>query len=260
MGDYSSLLFFTTFSQAAVGIMLLQAFRANFNARNLYAALALGILGALASLGHLGDPWICFFTIANVGSSWLSREIVMCVIFCASIIACLVYQRKWMDWLSAALGILFIYVMARVYMLPTEPDWDSVATFFYFLCASLMLGGSLLLLLDAGNGEMKNPLLSSDPIILMCVMVLSVIFAFMQMPEAGSPGRDGAMWYITLLVAGAGLVLPLVARHTAKLSSLDIAPDKAWELLGIGAVVALVWMAEFCGRASFYKSFTWFGM
>ncbi|MEJ2711545.1 MAG: dimethyl sulfoxide reductase anchor subunit, partial [Anaerolineales bacterium] len=49
-----------------------------------YALLAIGpalILGLLASLLHLGTPYIAFLSVSNLGTSWLSWEILLGVLF-----------------------------------------------------------------------------------------------------------------------------------------------------------------------------------
>lgn len=259
MGDYSSLLFFTILSQAAVGIMLMEAFRDEKHVGVYWTAAVLTALGALSSLGHLGDPWICWRTLGNLGSSWLSREIGMCIVFGASVLACIFYWRRWMVWLSAALGILFIYVMARVYMLPTEPVWHSCLTFIYFLMAAIMLGASLLLVCGKYDDASHNPLLSWLPVVLMGAMCISALTAFLRLPEIPAPAHAAQAWYIALLVAGAGVALPLIMRAEAREKAGDLAPKAGPHLCVIG-VAALIWVAEFCGRVSFYKSFAWFGM
>lgn len=256
MHDYSSLVFFTILSQAGAGMVFMQAFRKTENSRCLWISLLFLVLGALASLGHLGDPWLSWRTIANIGASWLSREIAMCLIFGASIIACIVLKQRWMMWLSAALGLVFIYVMAMVYIIPTEPAWNSSLTFFYFLLAAIMLGGSMTMVMDEFDGTIRNPLAGYEPFVLMAAMCLSVLVGFQAMPHAGSPAKASAMWYMVLLVGAAGIALPFLARHAA----LRAAPGRHANLLGILGVVSVIWAAEFCGRVSFYKNYVWFGM
>lgn len=218
MSDYFSLVIFTLLSQSAVGLMIAQAFRQGFHNSGNWLALILLALGALASLGHLGDPWLAALTVGNAGSSWLSREIVMCIVFGISILACIVMKHRWLEWLSAFVGVLFIFVMARIYMLPTEPAWNSSVTFFYFLSAGLMLGYSLMLILEQLEQKKQNPLLGFGPFVLMGVMCISVLCVFLRLPNAESPARASAIWYIVLLVAAAGMALPALVRHAAKYS------------------------------------------
>ena len=45
--------------------------------RFLYLALGMGIAGVLASLTHLGYPLNTLKTMKNLGTSWLSREILL---------------------------------------------------------------------------------------------------------------------------------------------------------------------------------------
>lgn len=255
MSDYFSLVIFTLLSQSAVGLMIAQAFRQGVHNRGNWLALILLALGALASLGHLGDPWIAALTVGNIGSSWLSREIAMCIIFGISILACIVMKRLYLQWLSAIMGVLFVFVMARIYMLPTEPAWNSYVTFFYFLSAALMLGYSLMLILEQFDQNTQNPLLGYGPFVLMGVMCISVLCVFLRLPNAESPARASAIWYIVLLVLSTGMALPALVRHAAKYSG-----EIKSGLFAMSAIACIIFIAEICGRVSFYKSYIWFGM
>ena len=72
-----SLVIFTILGQASAGMLMLLSPFANRTAddsrtKAWVACILLGA-GALASLGHLSDPAVSFYTITNVGTSWLSR-------------------------------------------------------------------------------------------------------------------------------------------------------------------------------------------
>lgn len=117
------------------------------------------LLGLAASLFHLGTPLGAIRAFANVQSSWLSREIAFGSAFAAlGALFTLLQWRKLgsptlrylLALLTAAVGLALVFVMARVYMLPTQPAWNTWATplsFFLttFLLGSLAIGVALVL-------------------------------------------------------------------------------------------------------------------
>ncbi len=84
--EHMSLTLFSICLQAAVGIMVFAAIGKLLNKDAIFknammAAAGLGIIGMLASLLHLGRPLVAFMAIYQVGSSWLSREILFTALF-----------------------------------------------------------------------------------------------------------------------------------------------------------------------------------
>jgi anaerobic dimethyl sulfoxide reductase subunit C (anchor subunit) len=116
------------------------------------ALLAVGpllILALLASLLHLGDPLNAFRAVANISSSWLSREILTGVLFAifGGLFAILQWRkigstglRSVLAVLAAIIGFFLILSMSMVYMLPTQPSWDTIATPIGFFSTTLLLG------------------------------------------------------------------------------------------------------------------------
>jgi anaerobic dimethyl sulfoxide reductase subunit C (anchor subunit) len=116
------------------------------------ALLAIGpvmILGLGASLGHLGNPINAFRTINNIGSSWLSREILSGLLFAGFGFAFAIMQwrklasfaiRNVIAWITALIGLGMVYVMAHIYMQPTVPLWNNFMTMASFYTTTLLLG------------------------------------------------------------------------------------------------------------------------
>jgi len=107
------------------------------------------ILGLLASLLHLGDPLNAFRAVTNVGSSWLSREILFGTIFAVlgGVFAVMQWRklssfavRNVIALLAGLTGLFLVSSMSMVYMLPTQPAWDTLATPVFFFSAALLLG------------------------------------------------------------------------------------------------------------------------
>ena len=116
------------------------------------ALLAIGpvlVLGMLASLFHLGNPLNAYQSIANLGTSWLSREILAGVIFAVlgGLFAIMQWRklgsfalRNAIALVTAVVGLVLVYSMSQVYMLPTQPTWNTWATPVSFFVTTFLLG------------------------------------------------------------------------------------------------------------------------
>ncbi len=149
-----SLVLFTVLTQAAVGIVVISELtRILVKGSGAHlswqapAACVLTALGLILSLTHLGTPMHSVFTILNLGSSWLSREILVTGCFFAVILLLVLQRRKAPESAATPLslaaivvGLGAIFVMTRVYLLPTVPVWNSVATSVGFFGTMLLSG------------------------------------------------------------------------------------------------------------------------
>lgn len=116
------------------------------------ALLAIGpvlVLGLGASLLHLGDPFGAYRAANNIATSWLSREIVFGVAFAAlgGLFAIMQWRkigsfalRNVIALVTAAVGLALVYSMSNVYLLPTQPAWNSWATPVTFFTTTFLLG------------------------------------------------------------------------------------------------------------------------
>jgi anaerobic dimethyl sulfoxide reductase subunit C (anchor subunit) len=117
-----------------------------------YALVAIGpvlVVAMLASLLHLGNVLNAPRAVTNLGSSWLSREILFVVVFAVlgGVFAFMQWRRistfavrNVIAILAAIAGVGLVYSMARVYMIPNQPAWNSLATPISFFSATLLLG------------------------------------------------------------------------------------------------------------------------
>lgn len=266
-----SLVIFTLLGQASAGMVLLLPFFADpETGRGRIAggvALALLCAGALFSLGHLSDPWVSFYTITNAGTSWLSREIWFVGLLGAATLAWLVTRRAWIRWLAALVGLGLVYVMSRVYTLPTVPFWNSAATFWTFLASGLLTGAATLLFLN-GLAARRDPEAARrlatgwQPVILVLTFGLRVLVLPLQWMASPMPDHVVLQcWTLAFLLAGAALGPLLLVRNgcRAALSGESrICPCPLAVRAGI--LCGLTWAGEICGRMLFYSGYTWFGM
>ncbi len=269
MDGYWSLVIFTLLGQASAGMLILSFFSRTADtsrAKAWVACILLG-LGALASLAHLSDPTVSFYTVANLGTSWLSREILFVGLFGAASLLWLVGLNAWIRRLAAILGLAFVYVMSRVYTIPTVPFWNSLFTCWIFLASSLLLGSSLLLFISAiaaRNAPEKKAalLLGWYPPFIVLGLILQVLAIPLQLMLAESPfSVDLLAWHLALLLSGAALGPLLLVRNGVR----EMLPNACracscplWIRAGI--IFLLIAAGEVCGRALFYSGYTWFGM
>jgi len=161
-GTEWSLVLFTLLVQAAVGLFLTSEVMAGSLARNSrrdsispehvqanVLSLALAVAGIGFSFFHLGSPENALHVLNNWQSSWLSREILFVLIF-AVLSAALSFLRwkralsastqRIMAVLAGASGLMLIFSMSKLYMLPTVPPWNNLGTPVVFFAAALLLG------------------------------------------------------------------------------------------------------------------------
>ena len=113
-------------------------------------------LGVLLSLGHLGSPRNAHRALANLRTSWLSREVALAMLLTLLTTACIpvlrggaieVSQvgRSIVLWCAAGCGLALVFVMSNVYLLRTVPAWNTRITLISFYTTALLLGGILVL-------------------------------------------------------------------------------------------------------------------
>lgn len=157
-----ALLIFTILGQMASGalltLMLIRAFairKTNVQQANrltdgpLFIVVPIMALALLASLFHLGNLINITKAVPNLGTSWLSREVIVAVVFV--VLAALYTFLQWrklsteliratIGWIAALVGQFQTIAMIMVYMIRTQPAWNTFATPITFLVTSFLLG------------------------------------------------------------------------------------------------------------------------
>jgi anaerobic dimethyl sulfoxide reductase subunit C (anchor subunit) len=112
----------------------------------IFLTISAGMLGAHF---HLSKPYLSFLAIMNLRRSWLSREILFNVLFFLTTGGLLYLQfrahNRWqlktfLGWLAIAFGLVNVYCMARIYLLPTQVAWNTYLTMLSFMSTALLLG------------------------------------------------------------------------------------------------------------------------
>ena len=128
----------------------------------LLIALGAAILGICLSLLHLGNPLHAARSVANIGTSWLSREILSVLIY-TGLLVVVTYLHfrypsagrslKWLVDVTAVTGLILIFIMSRIYMIPARPAWNTLFTPVGFYLAALIMGSALLLIFQINTGS-----------------------------------------------------------------------------------------------------------
>jgi anaerobic dimethyl sulfoxide reductase subunit C (anchor subunit) len=243
-------------------------------------------LGLLASLFHLGNPLNAPKAVTNLATSWLSREILAGVIFAVLGLIFVILQwfkvgsaalRNVIAWIAALVGIVMIYIQARIYMIPAQPSWNTFATPITFYVTTLMLGVLAVgaaLVVNCAIIQKKNPdcadkqhdllrnvirWLAIASIILLGIelIILPIYLAYLSTGSAASLASLGLMagkFNLTLILRlvlgflGAGVLAVFLYQNASSSGKKNVLG-----YLAIGAFV-LVLIAEVLGRFVFYAT------
>ncbi|MBI5053360.1 MAG: dimethyl sulfoxide reductase anchor subunit [Chloroflexi bacterium] len=206
------------------------------------ALLAIGptlLLGLAASLLHLGNPFNAYLAVSNLGSSWLSWEVLSGVLFAAvGGVFALMQWRKFASFairniiavVAAAVGLVLVYSMSNVYMLRTQPAWNTVLTPISFYTTTLLLG-----VLAMGAAFVAN-------------------YAYVQLKNPGCADvqcvllRDALRWFAITSIVLLGVELVVVPLQIANVAAgTTYAAQASAELYGqngllLGVRLALVFL------------------
>lgn len=251
------------------------------------ALLAIGpvlVLGLIASFFHLGNPLNAYNAIGNIGTSWLSREIISGVAFAAlgAVFAFLQWRkigsaslRNAIAILAALIGLVLVYSMGNVYLLRTVAVWDTVLTPVSFFATTFLLGTLAMGAAFVANYaylQRKNPGCADAQCILLrktlswiaisSIVLLGVEFVVLPLylvylsSAAGElvTGTFRTVLIVRLVLAflGAGLFGAMVYRNAVSVGREKVAG------LWLYAAFAVVLISEILGRFLFYASNTGF--
>lgn len=145
---------------------------------HLTAAAALGLLGLIAAVFHLGRPLYAYRALLGWKTSWLSREIVAFGLFAtaSSIYVCgacspLPELASWksalafLGFAASATGVLGVFCSVMIYVDTRRPCWRFATTAARFALTSLLLGipvSLLIMLVGTRSDGITTSLLMSQ--------------------------------------------------------------------------------------------------
>ncbi|MFO7924064.1 MAG: DmsC/YnfH family molybdoenzyme membrane anchor subunit [Bacteroidales bacterium] len=280
-GSTWSLVFFTLFAQAAFGLIVaLAVFAAGkqpvvrivyVNVRTLVTGIALVLMAAalVFSFFHLGSPEKALYAASNLRSSWLSREILVVSVFSVVLLVWYIMQKadaagklanRYMRNISVLAGALMVFTMARLYMVPTIPAWDSAGTLVLFYSSGILLGTPFLLALIIPSyitGPERPGYYFFIPV--MAILIISaflvrILFMFFHDPAIENPALPPAdiplllyVFHYIFLTAGITLI-------TLRIFFLSGTSARAWKLFLLLSLV-FIFTGEIIGRYIFYAGY-----
>ena len=159
------LICFTVFAPAAAGASL---FALPLGGGRALAAIVVLMVttGMLASIAHLARPLRAPRSLAHLGSSWLSREILVVSAFWALAVLWLVCElggagafggaagaaARGFHVAAVVVGVVLLWVIARAYRVHGQPAWDGSDTFWELVAGALGSGGTVAAAAAAGQG------------------------------------------------------------------------------------------------------------
>ncbi|OZS44232.1 dimethyl sulfoxide reductase anchor subunit family protein [Photobacterium sanguinicancri] len=274
-----SLVLFTVLAQTAVGAYLIMSIanlvtnsRVDVKGRitrNMFFVWVVMGLGFVASSTHLGSPMRAMNALNQVGTSWLSNEILTGSMFFAFGGLYWLLEvldkgtegvRKGLKIAGMVAGVAFMYSMVNVYLIDTVPTWNTPYTGWSFLLTMVVAGAifASTLMHSAQFDDAKYTRgiqgLVVVAIIAMIVVTMSQMVALANIQSSVVAARDlvpnMAMLQgsrIVLLVAGAAIALFGINRIKGSI---------ALPVVGL----ALVLVAELLGRNIFFNLHMTVGM
>lgn len=259
------LIFFTILTQLAAGAFVTLWFLDmkgrkidQHDGRMATASVAIILAAGLGlSLLHLGIPFMAFRALTNLGSSWLSREVLLFSLLLALII---IFYFQWDEGkegsrrvigvAAAVVAVLAVIASAMIYVLPARPAWNNLSPVVFFLLTTVLLGplymGTFFSL--KGKDWYSLPLISVVVIgfyALSFFLYLSVLLSGSG-PEALTGQKimqSAAFWGRVVL----SWILPLTILVPATLG-------RRLDSRVISLIFLLVLLGEIMGRELFYSS------
>ncbi|MBU2644962.1 dimethyl sulfoxide reductase anchor subunit [bacterium] len=287
-GNQWPLVLFTVLTQWGVGLLLISgvirfilADQLNDTQADLFAGtvallvICLTLIGMMTSLLHLGSPRNAYRAVLNLGSSWLSAEILLVLIFLLAAIGYgvslwsgshLTRFSTIVFWIGSGLGLFLVFVMTNVYRLKTVPTWNSPTTVFSFFKTVFLLGplAAIAILqvvqcvtLDNQLSNQTSSLTTIFSWVILSALLLLVLDMMTTLQKGVSKKLSRAIaetrksLYLRLFLILAGLSLfsiPLFLDFSASAS-----PATASLVLGTAFLFILI--SELIDRKLFYASF-----
>ena len=223
-------------------------------------------LAFICAVFHLGTPLGAPRSLLNLGSSWLSREILFSGGFMILWIVSYYLDRKgaWnqtIGWITSIVGIGAIYSMASIYANSIKPAWTDVNTYIAFYGTTIVFGAAASMVVILLSKEEKTEGLMSVAKGIGLVGLGAIVLQLIYLPvyvaglsaNGGTAGVESAslltgnyaimsLFRWILSIVGIAIIGSAFYRKMSPKSQ-----SKIWY-----AALALVLVGEFLGRYIFY--------
>ncbi len=253
----------------------------------LYIILITTIIALIGAHFHLSKPYHSFLALLNFDRSWLSREIAFSLLFLLfTTYLCWLFENNHLEimfkgtvgWLAIFLAAANTFSMANIYLLPTQPAWNTYSTFLNFAGSALLLGSmalAALLVMDFRYSELNShpkidvqtgiirfslPWLSSIALILASTLIIDQVSQIQSMAESSDPISKASLHLLTKLYPSL-LIMRVVTTLVGTIGMFSYVIYHRWKNLPINSLLVpsyttclLVIIGEILGRFLFYAS------
>lgn len=253
-----SLVFFTVLSQLAVGLALFAAIFAPFigmrhtaeekssstqSQKSYYFVILIILaLAMLSSVFHLGHPLGAMNTLANLSSSWLSREILFFGIFGLSTLLTWFTGNRIFIWISAISGLLAVGATGMGYGPEAQVAIHNRLPLVFFLLTTLALGSiaSSYVVPQATAALLRQICLCSLFAMLVLYAVIPSVWVSgnVVMQATAQLWLSSPIYWLRFVV---GIIVPIILLMKKK-HKLD------------KAILPLILIGELMGRAVFFNT------
>lgn len=266
-----SLLIFTLLMQASVGTCIGLQMLWMTNSSYILPASALfsigwaicfilAATGLMAAFFHLKVPLHAWRALANLNTSWLSREIFFASIYTASTLIIAIFQPVLalaniivlIKWISAVAGMAMIFCMGSAYRLKTVKFWDSPQTIITFYASAVVSGilvCSFLQFVFMDYNIVAGYLINHSGAMLSVLILVNSLFSFKGFQRLAGDSVESLLIIKKMLVIR--IILGILA---ATLSGVLIISDPEITSVLIWPAIGLTVLSELSGRALFYAA------
>lgn len=214
-----ALMLFTLLTQTAVGLLFTLFLLNNFtnwrsgfinskviNDKIIFLICAILACSLIVSFFHLGNVKNAIYTLSNISTSWLSREILFVIVFSILTGIFMLISTKELfsqqtknivSVLTIVSGFILIYVMAKIYMLQNVPAWNSIFTPASFFFSAFIIGGFTFLTATVFLLQKQGSYLAVSPQIMRSFKLLVGILFLLLLAEL-------IVWLFHMLVLSNG--------------------------------------------------------
>ncbi len=270
------LVFFTVLGQLSAGMVLIGGISSlshysysliKINKMNMAALIVMAVAMLIASL-HLGHPFRALNVIWGIGRSPMSNEIFSFGLLFGITLVCVLLTyfsyhndgKKWLlvnslcqriyqipnfskilSLLLIFFSLIFVWMIALTYMLPTVKTWNTYYTAIQMYTSMLVLGGIVAIVFGIYRIGIISFFIGVISILLLKIPYINLITSVS--PELTPKQYIWMLIQCLLLVLA--LVLVIVNIYRSKQSTI---------IYSIAFIIVLV--AELCGRIAFYNLWT----
>ncbi len=160
----------------------------------------LAVSGLIASVFHLGRPIFAWKSLLNLGSSRLSSEVLLSVLF---VVAAFIYSHSWwtqraehrfiIGVITSLLALAAVASSAAIYLIPTQPAWNSGWVPVSFLGTALLLGGAAsVVFLDLGGAKNLNVSFLAGAVAGSLMLIVAAIWMVVTLSQGAADGFAAA--------------------------------------------------------------------